>query len=419
MKILLITNSYPPEIRSVSHLMRDLALELGQRGHQVSVLTAFPRHHLLDSTTPDVPMGVSVENGVRVLRASDPPVMKGLFSPHTGKRRYFRRGIAELIMPVMFGLLAKKQVETCDLVWVFSPPLPLALLGGWCKKQFNSRFLLNVHDMFPQNGIDLGIIQSPGIIRGYELLEKRAYGAADLIVVHSPGNRDFLMDQKHIPASKLMVQYNWLDVRGFDIKERTGRFRQRFGIAEDAFVVLFGGTLGPSQGLETVLDMAGRIQHDKTVIFLLAGDGSEMPRLKTEARNRGLDNVLFKPLVSEADYPCLLKEADAGLVCLSSRVKTPVVPAKIQGYMAAGCPVIGILNKESDGHRLIRAARAGITLEAGDLEKAVETVLTLKNNPILRAEMGKAGKAYALEHFEKTACVGRILERLEGIMNGS
>ena len=93
MRILLITDSYPPEIRSASHLMLELAEELRERGHKVSVATTWPRYNLDEGMSSKEFPEVCDENGIRVLR------IKTL--PHH-RVAYWFRGIAELVMPLQF-----------------------------------------------------------------------------------------------------------------------------------------------------------------------------------------------------------------------------------------------------------------------------------------------------------------------------
>ena len=88
------------------------------------------------------------------------------------------------------------------------------------------------------------------------------------------------------------------------------------------------------------------------------------------AENYGLKNIYFKPFVSKEKYPELVKDADVGLVCLSSKNKTPVVPGKILGYMAASIPVVAFLNKESDGHVIISDSRCGFSTVSDDEKRA-------------------------------------------------
>lgn len=192
------------------------------------------------------------------------------------------------------------------------------------------------------------------------------------------------------------------------ILKKTGRFRERYGIG-DRTAVLFAGVLGPSQGLEQAIELASRLRDREDIVFLLVGDGAEKPRLQRKAQELGLNNVLFKPFVSKDEYPYLVKDADIGLTCLSHKVKTPVVPGKIQGYMAAGVPILGILNDESDGHELVREANAGLTVHADDIDAAEKALTSLLQDQDLRRKYGSSGHAYAAQYLSKQACIDSIL----------
>lgn len=405
MKILIIANSYPPEIRSGSHLMYELAMELYGRGHSVTVLTSFPKYNITKAKTLDQIREKMTENGITVLRAKTLPLKKV---------RYLLRGLAEHTLPFNFWKLLKKYTSDFDVVWVVSPPLPLAILGAWLKRHFRGKMLLNVQDIFPQNGIDLGIVKNRAAIFWYESMERLSYRFSDLIFVHSDRNRKFLVEKKHVPSSKVVTQYNWVDIDPFDQAERSGTFRKRYGI-NNKMVVLFGGVIGPSQGLDMVIELAGHFKNDKDLIFLLVGDGSEKHKLQAKAARQGIKNVLFRPFVSKEEYPLLVKDSDIGLVCLSAQVKTPVVPGKIQGFMAASRPILAILNNESDGHTLISDAKAGRTVNVGDVDAAVKALQELKSNPDLRRELGESGHRFASQVLSKTTCVDNILRLIEGL----
>ena len=101
MKILIITNSYPPEIRSTSHLMYEMATEMKARGHEVTVLTSFPGYNLAERVDREAIAEASDEDGVKVLRARTLPLKK------VG---YVRRGLAELGLPFNFIRLLKQNV---------------------------------------------------------------------------------------------------------------------------------------------------------------------------------------------------------------------------------------------------------------------------------------------------------------------
>uniref|UniRef100_UPI002FDA1C93 glycosyltransferase n=1 Tax=Dissulfurispira sp. TaxID=2817609 RepID=UPI002FDA1C93 len=125
----------------------------------------------------------------------------------------------------------------------------------------------------------------------------------------------------------------------------------------------------------------------------------------------GLKNVKFGPFVSKDEYPMLVKDADVGLVSLSSKNKTPVVPGKILGYMAASVPVIAFLNKESDGHKIIKDAQCGYSEVSNNVEKAVEAIIKIYNERHRLKEYGENGFNYVKDNFEKDVCI-RHLEKL-------
>ncbi|CUT07048.1 Glycosyltransferase involved in cell wall bisynthesis [Candidatus Kryptonium thompsonii] len=402
MNILLITDSYPPEIRSASYLMKELAEGLKERGYKVYVATSYPQYNLTEEQREQIYPEYSHEDGIDIIR------IKTL--PHH-KVSFIIRGISQLTMPKIFENKIKKYVSKADIIIVYSPPLTLATLGGKLKKIYSAKFILNIQDIFPQNAIDLGVIKNPLLIKFFEVIERKAYEEADLIFVHSEGNLEFLKQKHQNLSEKFAVLHNWVNTKEFEEVKRTGKFRKLFNL-DNKFIILFAGVMGPSQGLEFVIEVAERIKDLKDVVFLLVGDGMEREKLQELVKKKRLNNVLFKPFISKEEYPYLVKDCDVGLVCLTNKNKTPVVPSKILGCMAAGIPVIAFLNKESDGHFIIKDAKCGFSCVYGDLIKAEEIIRQLYNNPN-RIQMGVNGFEYVKRHFERDMCIQKLLKYLK------
>lgn len=399
MKILLITDSYPPEIRSASHLMLELSEGLRDKGFDVYVGTSYPRYNLTQEQKDREYEEFEEEKGIKVIR------VKTL--PHH-KVNFIVRGISQLSMPYIFESKIKKYIKKIDVIIVYSPPLPLATLGGKLKKYYSAKFILNVQDIFPQNAIDLGVLKNPILIRLFKNIERKAYQTADLIFVHSEGNLEFVKKAYPDFKNKFTVLHNWIDVNEFDGVKRTGYFRKLYGL-EDKFIILFAGVIGPSQGLDFVLDVAKNVEKLENLVFLFVGDGMERKNLEDIVKSKGIKNVIFKDFVSKEKYPELVKDSDVGLVSLTNKNKTPVVPGKILGYMAAGVPVLAFLNKESDGHYIIKTANCGLSCEYGDLEAAISLVKELyicKTLPLI----GSNGKEYVKKHFDKNIIINKLIE---------
>ena len=400
MNILLVTDSFPPEIRSASHLMLELGQELQERGHKVTVITTWPEYNLDKTTITRAFNALEIENGISVLR------VKTL--PHHNVN-YLIRGLSQLLMPFQFLRKLRQYNIKPDAVVIYSPPLPLALVGTWLRKS-GARTLLNIQDLFPQNAIDLNILRSNIQIKFFQWLERYAYRTSDVVTVHSEGNRRVLLEQHPDLAPKLQLLHNWVDIEHHSVAERRIDFRKKWAITQK-YVAVFAGVMGPSQYLELILDIAERMQDRSDLLFLMVGDGKERARLEQYATAKKLTNVRFEGFISREAYPDLLDSCDIGLVCLSPQNQTPVVPGKILGHMASGLPVAAFLHASSDAHDLISASNCGVSAYSNDLTACVLAMQNLLADAAEFNKIGQRGKVYASQHFSKEICV-TALEKL-------
>ena len=401
MNILLISDAYPPEVRSASRLMFEFAEAMNYRGHQVTVLTAYPEYNLAEGSRQNFKT-VEYEGGIKVIRIRTMKIhLVG----------FLQRGIGVLTLPFYFEKAGKCYVDQdIGIVLVYSPPLPLAIAGYRLARHFGARIVLNVQDLFPQNAIDLGAMTNPAIIRFFEWIEAYAYRKADFVTVHSSGNLKILNEGKHVPAYKTAVVHNWVNIADTESEKRSGDdFRQAFGL-EGKFIILFGGVMGPAQGLDVVIP-AARDLRDTNICFLLVGDGTEKRRLQYLATKHGLNNIVFKPFVELHVYESLMQCADVGLVTLNQDMKTPVVPGKLVSFLSKQIPVIASLNKESDGRQIVQKGKCGLVSDAGDGETLAQNLRFMIANPATVREMGEAGYAYVKATMNR----GRIMDQYEQI----
>ena len=322
MKILIVADVYPPEVSSAANLMVELAQGLKHRGHQVTVVTAYPKHYLTEAMKgQEFPERVE-EHGVEVIRVK--------ILPHH-KVNFVLRGISQLTMPFLFFLKTRKYVSgKVDAAIVYSPPLPLGLIGKMLKYRYGAKIVLSLQDIFPQNAVDLGVMKNKIVIKFFELIEQIVYRTVDKITFHSEGGRNFLITKKHVPSEKIAMIPNWIDFAPFEKIANPISFRERY-VLKDKFIILFAGILGPAQGAEFIVEVARRVSDLKDLVFLLVGDGMEKPKVEHLVKEHHLHNIVLKPFVSKEEYPSLVEDVDVGLVCLSSKNKTPFVPGKFLG----------------------------------------------------------------------------------------
>lgn len=399
MRTLIIVDVFPPEISSASKLVQELAHGLKASGDEVFVATTFPSNYLAEGVKDEKFGKFSDEDGVHIIRVKTPPLKKVNF---------IIRGLSQLLLPFLVFWKIKQYIKgDLDRVIVYSPPLTLAFAGYWTKKKYGAKFMLGLWDIFPQNAIDLGILKNKLAILFFEVIEEFAYRHADILTFHAEHGKKFLVDKKGIPAQKIVLLPHWVDFSTYE-KPQVRDFRKEYGL-ENKLIFLFGGIMGPAQGLEFLVAAANQSKNVENVVFLLVGDGMEKEKIVELVKRYELRNVLIKNFVSVDDYPDLVNAADVGVVCLSSMNKTPFVPGKFMGYLAAGKPIFAILNKESDGFELVDHSHCGFAVEAGDIDaatKAISALSTLSKSELTK--LGSNGKQYAVRNLSLQSAIKKI-----------
>jgi glycosyltransferase involved in cell wall biosynthesis len=396
MNILILTEAFPPEIRSASHLLYELADSLVEKGFQVTVITRFPKNYLdkIDKKYRAKLFFREKMGGINVIR---------LYSFSFLRHISIIRGLSQFILSgllVVGGIVSGKQ----DIILAYSPPLPLGISAYLLGKIKKAPFIFNAQDIFPQSVIDLGLLKNKVLIEISEAMEKFIYKKARYITVHSVGNRENIIS-KNVNPEKIVTIHNWVNT---DLIKSTegwdNSFRNKNNL-NGRFVVSFAGVMGFAQGLDIVINCAELLKSYKDILFLLVGDGVKKDGLIKKVEDIQLNNIKFLPLQPKEIYLSILYASDICLVTLDKNVKTPVVPAKLLNIMASGRPVVSCMNLKGDAPKIIKAAKCGYCVEADDVKGFSEAILKLYNNTLLRDEFGKNGREYAVRHFSRKICI--------------
>jgi colanic acid biosynthesis glycosyl transferase WcaI len=393
-KVLYLSYYFPPEIGTGPHLPFEMCETLVKKGHEVTVVTGFPRYHL--EIMPEKYRGhflfAEEMGGAKVFRINT-------FNAYT-KNRYLR-GMAQQMGPWLMALRAMCLKIKPEVVFTPYPPLIMGWVARFVAKWFHIPYVVNVQDLFPQCAIDLGMLKNAHLIRVLEWIEKDIYRKTPMITVMSEGNREYLIAKGASP-DRVQLACNWADTDLIRPGERMNEFRNAHNLG-DKFIVLFAGTMGWSQGLHTVVDAARELAHDEDILFLLVGDGVE--REKTEKQAEGLKNIRFLPMQSKEVYPQVLAACDSALVTLRPEVNTPTVPSKIATIMAAGRPILASMPLHGDAPKFVTEANAGIVVPPGDATKLAAAVLELKSNPARAAELGENGRRYSEQKLSRDSVI--------------
>ncbi|MDD4178689.1 MAG: glycosyltransferase family 4 protein [Candidatus Margulisbacteria bacterium] len=406
MRILILSEAFPPETKSASTLFFELAESLAKGGHQVSVLTRMPRYNVAAGTNVKALPEKEIMSGVTVYRFQTPPLARDI---------PFIRGFEHFLLGWLF-FFGGLGLGEFDLILVYSPPLPLGVAGYWLGRIKSCPVVVNIQDLYPQTVIDLGLLRNRFLIWVSRKMEHFIYKNSDTLTVHSEGNKQYLIRSGAEP-NKVAVVDNWVDTELIRPGDKNNDFSRKYCLA-DKYVVSFAGVIGFGQGLEVVIEMAARLKEYQDILFVIVGDGVKKGELEAQAKAQGGKNVLFVPTQPRDIYPQILHASDVCLVVLDKTLVTPVVPGKTLSIMAAGKPVLASLPLSGDTPKILSANNCGLAVEGGRADLLAEALLKLYNNKPLAVEMGKNGRAAALKNFSRSICVDKYDSLFKSLMIG-
>ena len=229
-RVLLLTRYFPPEIGTAATLFFDLAQELTRQRVSVVVVTGFPWYNLRE-----IPEQYRRGIVCREQSGSIEGIRVRLNVPGPRKLRLLIGHLLSPIAVLLGGLLSGKV----DVIYGYSPPLLMGVVGRLLKKLKGCPFVLGVQDLHPQAYIDQGLLSSAWLIKPLEGLEQAAYKGADSITVHSEGNQRFVRGRLSAGSlSRVYVLNNWVDVELMKSSSRIGDFRKRFKV-DEKFTFIF------------------------------------------------------------------------------------------------------------------------------------------------------------------------------------
>ncbi len=400
MKILFLCQYFPPEMGAPSARTYEHARYWVQEGHEVTVVCGLPNHP--DGIVPPEYRGKWLvrENwdGIRVLRG-------WLYA--TPNRGVLKRSIAFLTYMISSILVAIFVAGKCDVVVATSPQM-LCGLAGYIVSLFKWRpFVLEIRDLWPAQIIDLGVIKNRLVIKLLFVLESFLYRRAKAIVTIAPAMSREIAG-RGFGEDKIFTIPNGIDEEFFKPTEGGKKIREEKGWDSSKIVVLYIGTMGLSQGLETILWVAEKIKDNPNILFVFVGAGADCERLIALAKEKGLTNTEFYPPVKKRDMPDWYCASDICLVPLKKRnVFRFNIPSKMFEIMACEKPIL--LGAEGQAREILEQSGAGIAVEPENADAYVSALLEMVENRELGEKFGKKGREYVLAHFTRRENAKRYL----------
>jgi glycosyltransferase involved in cell wall biosynthesis len=405
MRILYVSQYYPPEMGAPAARVHELSREWVSRGHRVTVLTAFPHH----------PTGIKLpgDRGVLTRRESRDGIdLIRTYVYAAPNRGILRRMVSYVSFMLSAVSIGRIRVDRPDVVIATSPQLLCGLAGYVLARTLGVPFVFEVRDLWPESILAVDAMGENRVVRGLKSLARFLYDRSDLIVTVGEGYRAGIR-RLYGTRTPIEVVPNGVDAHLFRPGPRENGIRAELGWG-DRFVLLYVGTLGMAHALDKVLEAARRLKEDRGFLFCFVGEGAEKERLKSLSRELQLGNVQFLDQQPKDRVRLLYAACDLGVVTLrDTPLFQDVLPSKIFEYLGMERPVV--LGVGGEARALIEAAGAGEVVPPEDPEALVAAIQRLEKDRPGLAEMGRRGRAYVLEKFDRRELARRYLDILEGV----
>ncbi len=397
LRILVVSQYFWPEDFRINELVE----ELEGRGGEVTVLTGVPNY----------------------------PAGREFPAYHADRRRFDRYGAARVVRVPMLtrGRSAIRLVanylsfavsasvlgplrlrgQAFDVVFAFQPsPVTVGLPAIALGRLKGAPVVLWVLDQWPETLAAVGVVRSRSVLALVGSLVRFIYRRCALIAVQS---RSLIrLAEKYSGGREVVYFPNWVEAPyDAEVAVPAPEVERR----EDLFTIGFAGNIGEAQDFPSVLEAAGLLQAraDVDVRWVIVGDGRMRGWLEAEVRRRGMEERFLLVGSHPAErMGSFFAHADALLVTLRpDPLFAMTVPGKLQTYLAAGRPIIGML--DGDGAEVIRESGAGFVAPAGDASSLAALILSLAAMPLPeRAEMGRRGREYSRQAFDRETLMSTL-----------
>ena len=290
-----------------------------------------------------------------------------------------------------------------------TPPITFCKTVEYVKKRDGAKTYLLLKDIFPQNAVDLGMMNKAGIkgfiYRFFRRKEKKLYSISDYIGCMSDANVEYIIKHNsEVNPEMVEVCPNSIEVIDKSISKeiRTG-VRKKYNIPLDKIVYVYGGNLGKPQGIDFLIKCLESQKKNKEAFFLIVGDGTEYDRLETFVDTRVQDNLKLMKHLPKEDYDLLVSACDVGMIFLDYRFTIPNFPSRILSYMQAKMPVLIASDSITDIGKIAEENYFGYWMESNDISGFFDAV-NYFNSEKIRKDMGYKAYDFLLNRYtvEKT-----------------
>lgn len=394
MKILFLTDNFPPEVNAPASRTFEHCAAWVQAGAEVTVITC----------APNFPEGKVFEGyknrwhqeeemaGIRVIR---------VWSYITANAGFARRVIDYLSFA--FTATWASLWVPADVIVATSPQFFAAVGGSWASFWKRIPWIMEVRDLWPESIRAVNAMDDSKALDWLEKWELSLYRQAKRVVVVTDSFQENI-SVRGIPVAKITVVKNGVHLHEYQPLPKDEALLRVLNL-EGKFVVGYIGTHGMAHQLDFILECAR--ETEENVHFLFVGGGAEKERLLQLKNEWNLTNVTMLPPVPKSEVKRYISITDVALVPLkkSDTFKT-VIPSKIFENAAMGKPIL--LGVEGESQAIIESYGAGVCFEPENKRDFLEKLTAIsKDDKLYKA--CQEGCTRLAQDFDREKLAGDML----------
>ena len=422
--LLISAHYYSPDPASTGQILQELA-ERMRESFDVTVICVVPSYS--GNIAPEYQrkkIFYEKLNGIKIVR---------LRVPEFSKKNMASR--VRNIIAYFFGAMrATKMVGNQDYVLAISqPPILGGLLGTYGKWRKHAKFIYNIQDFNPEHVMAVEYTRSRFLIGVMMSLDKYSCRKSDLIITVGRDLAETLRKRfKNTDVPRHIVINNWVnekEIYPLDGKdERVAAFRKKYEL-EDKFVIMYSGNIGLYYDLQGLIRVMKRFRKGYTsggiyekgpkaadgreVVFAFVGAGALRDKLEDYSKAHRFENIVFIPYQQKEQLIYSLNAADVHWCINAKGIKGVSCPSKAYGIMAAGKPIIGVLEQGSEIRCLIDEIGCGKCCEPGAYGEVEQILEWYMRNADKIVDMGMRGRKYLENKLTKDVSIEKYIREIE------
>ncbi|MGE6754757.1 glycosyltransferase family 4 protein [Rossellomorea sp. NPDC071047] len=410
-KIVFVINYFYPDYASTGQLMTELCRNL-QKDFDITVIAAQPGYAGEYTKKTKVIEEDYLEN-IKIIRLSLPEVDK---TSKLSRVKY----IFSYFFLANITLVKEKNI---DAIYTISQPPVLGGLIGTIGKFFKrSKHIYNIQDFNPEQAMAVSYTNKQIIFNWAKKIDKLNCSYSDCVIVVGNDMKQTLekrFEDKSVPNH--VVINNWTDedeIKPIFKKDPIiNKFLLENGLG-NKFIVMYSGNIGLYYDLENIIKISQHFKEYEDLAFVFIGEGAVKSEMQSYIEENTIKNVHFLPYQPKEFIKYSLNAADVHLVVNQKGIKGVSVPSKIYGVMAAGKPILGVLEKDSEAEILISESNSGHVVEPQDYEgiiNKVEHFYQMDKEEL--NNLGNNGRNYLDKYLKRDISINKYRETLYEVLN--